>query len=195
MSDSARRRPMRLQIDADEIEPQPWRVRLTNGQERGPVGFSALKSLTEVGLLTAKSSIASVGQSDWQPIAEHPLWNKLNVDRTGAAYVATRTADSVPPMATVTLSPAETPVSAAVMDRMAVVRHQAFERTLSSLRFWRLGRFFRAAREALVFCGFLTVGDLLSSFFSPALNVAKWACLLCLIVLALGYYTFRALEK
>lgn len=194
MNEATRRRPIRLQADPLDVEPQPWRVRLSNGEERGPVGLSALKSLVDVGLLNAKAGITPVDQVAWQPITEHAVWKEIKPVATEFVYRSR--AESVPPMElAVTRSPAEMPVSQQAVSRMEVVRHEEFERTLWSIRFWRLGQLLRALREALVFAGFITVGDLLGSFFTPAMNVAKWACLLCLTVLALGYYSFRAMEK
>lgn len=191
MSAPGERRPPRLRLDAIvPEEDKPWRVRTLDGRVRGPVGITGLHSLMELGLVDASTPITFAEEEDWQRISEHPVWKKL---RPSAPEFTFRNADLVPDHP----SDAPTPATAAITPERApqseLARLREQKKTERLLLFSQCARGARAMREVFVFLLFVTAADLAVSFVATGLEIVKWGILLSIAVVALAYYTYRAL--
>jgi hypothetical protein len=186
---------MRLKIDREDVEPQPYRIRVTSGQVRGPLSVRGIKALVDVGLVDHTTQIAGAGEENWIPISEHEIWSGLRsavLSRGSSNASGVGESNSNPSFDV--LKPAETPLSRTIVEQIEFNRHKELAKTSRSLAFWRVSKLLRLGREALVVTLFLTLGDFIGSFVPPDAAVVRWGAMLSLLVLALGYYTFRAME-
>lgn len=192
MTTTFKKTPMVISSGENATEAQPWRVKTADGRVRGPVGLEGLKSLFEVGILSSAARISHVRDKNWHPIVEHPLWPLLALRpqplRLRNAELMEEASDSL------FLGPTS-PVSEERMLRMEAMRHGEVESSYRSLVWWKFGRSLKIVREVLIFLGFLTAGDLGTSFFDASAGLMKWVLLLCLTCVAVVYYSVRALAR
>lgn len=192
MKSTFKKKPILLRGDADEAELQPWQVRTTDGQLRGPVGLAGLRSLLDVGILNRAAMIAGVKEDKWMPIGDHPVW--LRIQPPPRQFKLRNAELMEAPVANVSCG-SDTPVSQERMLCMEAARHRELEHSYQRVRWWQLGRVIRNLRELVVFLCFLTAGDLVVSFFGASEGLVKWGVLLFLTFGAVVYYTFRAIGR
>lgn len=183
---------MLLRHDQDEGAMQPWRVRTTDGQLRGPVGLAGLRSLLEVGILNRAAMIADAKDDDWRPVGDHPVWLRI---QPPPCQLKLRNSELMEESPTAVSRLPDTPVSQERMMGMEAARHRELEHSYDRVRWWQLGRSLRGLRELIIFLSFLTAGDLAVSFFGSSEGLVKWGVLLCLSFVAVVYYTFRAIGR
>lgn len=192
MSPPTTRKPPRLVNDDAPSEEQPWRVRLADGQVRGPLSVAGLRSFVEVGILTHKEWISLVAEDKWELISGHPLWKEL---QPASRQFSFRDAELVEKVVVPHVSPADVAIHPEKLVRMEAGRQAALAKIARGLAFWEVSRALRALREGVVFLAFIAFGDLATSFFDHSLGLIKAGVLLCLTAVALMYYSFRAMGK
>ncbi len=188
------RRPFRLIDEPKAADEDPgWRVRLSTGEERGPVSLRALRSLVEVGLLDESGEIRANADAAWQPIKDHAVWSQLS---NAKPTLRLRSDSSRPlPVASVpvAMSAPSSEITAAMKERLESVHRTEIEKLHRQLRWHNITQTLRWVRELLVFGGFLVVGDFLNSFATNSLGSLHWLISLGVAVVALGYYVLFAL--
>jgi|GEM_PF-6219445 len=191
MNTGYRKRPMLIGHGDNPAEAQPWKVKTADGRIRGPMGLAGLQSLLEVGILTQADRIAPVSDEHWDVVVDHPIWQQLQPvaksfklkeefgENEGEEFSGSPTS----------------PVTEERRLMMEALRLRERENTHQRLAWWQMGRGLRMVREVLIFLGFLTVGDLATSFFDLSVGLVNWAILLSLTAVAVMYYSFRVFDR
>jgi len=184
---------MRLASEKELYEVKPWRVVTKDGRQRGPVGVVQLQALLDVGLLTSDATIASIGLEDWQVIGEHSVWGQLRIAVPNWSFAGEDPNSAAGPQPNPWVEPnASTPAMRSRREAAGLRENQKIRRRL---RLWYLAQAVRALREGVIFLAFLTLGDLLTSYFGPSLGIVKWMVAMAFLAISVGYYTLRALGK
>ena len=192
MNSGYKKKPRLIRSHDDAAEMQQWQIRTIDGRIRGPVGLEGLKSLLEVGILSHTTKISGIEEESWAPIAAHPVWPRLQPQ---SKPLKLRNVEMMEDATDATSLAPTSPVSEERMLRMASMRKRELESSHRSLAWWQFGRALRMIRELFIFFGFLTAGDLGTSFFDVSAGLVKWGILLCLTCVAVMYYSVRAMDR
>lgn len=188
MSQVNTRRPFRILEERAPEEAQVWRVKSRDGQLRGPLSLTGIRSLVEVGLADHRASIAKVGEEHWMLLGAHPLWLQL---KPAKPEFALRDTGSLPPIPEAMGASPMAPVLPETRARLAAVRQAEQLEGARWISLSRARNFLLATREVLALLIFATVGDVLILICNDGIGGGTSVVSFGLLAFAAFYYAVR----